>query len=280
MKIKSAQLSPYTLSHMLKGVVVVADPKRGVIIRSRPTRKKPRTLLQKQYSRRFGFAGAMASNSEVMQLQTAIEMSKGTEQVPRDILTMAALGNYYILLNQDGTEWDHVEGPVYKGRKWKTSEMEIWTRYNTINSTGYGTSARAFKGFTFTPLRTLEVTGFKVVLQTLATASYQIAVGIENASHVIQSISKSSIQFGGISVHNVLHFEMPFTFSQNNSYFLMVGRTDGAGSYALPIAGSTEDALTFPHTLGGGVAYNSVNPVVGNTLFFSAGATQPFGFLF
>jgi len=113
MKITSAQLSPRALQHSLSGVVVRAT-KNGIVIQKWP-KKRGASMhpIQKHYAIRFGFAARMAANPEPLSLLTAMEMAKGTEQVPRDILTMAALGVYYEPIGPDGQQWGHVPGPLY-----------------------------------------------------------------------------------------------------------------------------------------------------------------------
>lgn len=51
----------------------------------------------------FGIAAYWASHVEPLQYETAVEMAKGTQQVPRDILMMAMMGTYYEFLMPDGS---------------------------------------------------------------------------------------------------------------------------------------------------------------------------------
>lgn len=111
MKITSAQADPDALPHGLKNVQVRAT-RWGVVIQAKP-RKGNRSWspLQKQQRIRFGLAARMASDPHSLDLRTAMEMAKGTQQVPRDILTMAAQGRYYFIANPDGTAWRTTERP-------------------------------------------------------------------------------------------------------------------------------------------------------------------------
>lgn len=52
----------------------------------------------------FGIAARWASHPEPKMYQTAVEMAKGTQQVPRDIIMMAIMGTYYTFVLEDGTE--------------------------------------------------------------------------------------------------------------------------------------------------------------------------------
>lgn len=112
MKLWPANADPDAIPHGLKDVQVRATKRWGIIAQTRPQRQPRSTQLQKQYRTRFGLAGRMAANPGSLDLLTAIEMARGTEQVPRDILTMAALGAYYLIVNPDGTTWRRPEKPV------------------------------------------------------------------------------------------------------------------------------------------------------------------------
>lgn len=91
---------------------VRATPHGYVVQQTPPNPIAFRSPLARQMTVRFGFAGRMASNPSDTQLETAMEMAKGTEQVPRDILTMAALGRYYIFETDAGGTWRHVRTPT------------------------------------------------------------------------------------------------------------------------------------------------------------------------
>lgn len=112
MRIEPANADPDAIPHGNK-YVQVRVTKWGVVVQRRPRKGTRRwTKREKQWQQRFAFAARMASNPISLDLRTAIEMSLGTEQVPRDILTQAALGAYYIVQNKDGTYWRRVSEPA------------------------------------------------------------------------------------------------------------------------------------------------------------------------
>lgn len=112
MKIKPLGPDPDAVPIGLKGIQVRAT-RWGWVAQAQPgPRTKPRTLLQKQYVQRFTFAARMASQPEPRELETAINLAKETQQVPRDILTMTAMGRYYAIENEDGTWWRYCERPT------------------------------------------------------------------------------------------------------------------------------------------------------------------------
>jgi hypothetical protein len=114
MKIIPAPLQPDSIPFKLRGVMVRAT-KWGWVVQKLPAKENGRfSPLVAAYRKRFGFAARMASNPNPLDLATAHFFSKGTEQVPRDILTTAALGRYFEIVNPDGEQWEHVAGPIFQ----------------------------------------------------------------------------------------------------------------------------------------------------------------------
>lgn len=102
MIIKSAAVSPDQIPTGLSGVYARAT-RWGLVIQAKPKKGgRRKTQNEKDFIKRFSIAGVMASNMQAKEMETAIEMSRGTEQVPRDICTMACLGRYYIFHFEDG----------------------------------------------------------------------------------------------------------------------------------------------------------------------------------
>lgn len=97
-----------------KGKFVLRDTAQGPVVQSTPRRSPDSwSELQRHYRIRFGLAAYYAANPFWSDLATAIHMSEGTEQTPRDILTMAALGTYYIIRSRAGQQWQSSPNPVY-----------------------------------------------------------------------------------------------------------------------------------------------------------------------
>lgn len=110
-KVDLGPVAPRALPSV-RGAFYIRDTRWGPRAQAWPKPRKNWSLLQKQYRTRFAFAARMAATPYPLDYQTAVEMAKGTEQVPRDILTMAALGQYYEIVGPDGIPWGHVEGPI------------------------------------------------------------------------------------------------------------------------------------------------------------------------
>lgn len=68
--------------------------------RARPAKPRPEDeWLRKQ----FGYAARMAANAEPLNMQTAMNLTRGTEWVPRDLLMRGIYGKAYTVILPDGT---------------------------------------------------------------------------------------------------------------------------------------------------------------------------------
>lgn len=77
----------------------------GIVFQKWP-RKRPKAKTGGEYykQREFGMAAAWASDPEPIGYQTAVELSKGTTNVPRDLIMMTSYGTFYRVFLPDGTE--------------------------------------------------------------------------------------------------------------------------------------------------------------------------------
>lgn len=104
-KVHMLQQAPETL-YGHRGLFVLADTKHGVVALKWP-RKRGRGKQGYDFYRQteFGLVASMVASPNTYDYSTAVEMAKNTEQVPRDILMMCAMGTYYTFAFKDGTEW-------------------------------------------------------------------------------------------------------------------------------------------------------------------------------
>lgn len=102
MKIEPDPLVPDALLST-RGVVVVRQTRWGTIASKWP-RPGPRGNSAGQRWRRieFGQIAAASKNVHSLDLQTATEIAKGTNWVPRDLLMMAMMGNLFEVVLQSG----------------------------------------------------------------------------------------------------------------------------------------------------------------------------------
>lgn len=105
MKVKADYLSPRAIPRA-RGRYVIRITERGTYITSWPKRRTTKYDPYEFYKRQeFANAAYAAANPEPFQFETAINLTRGTEQVPRDLLTMAAYGRAYRITGPDGLEW-------------------------------------------------------------------------------------------------------------------------------------------------------------------------------
>lgn len=90
-----------------KGKPVVVNDPRGTFVRSAPRFNPTFKAYWRWWMRQeFSLAARWASNPEPMAYQTAIEMAKNTEYIPRDIIMMCSMGTYYTIVRPNGEEME------------------------------------------------------------------------------------------------------------------------------------------------------------------------------
>lgn len=112
MKVTIDPLNPDALARH-RGSFLTVSGRRGPHIQKWPgKRTTPFTTRDREWQTRFGFAASMASLPVSMEYLTAVTHSKGSEQVPRDLLTSSYMGRLYVLIGPNGQQWTEVVGPV------------------------------------------------------------------------------------------------------------------------------------------------------------------------
>lgn len=88
-----------------RGAFYIRATKHGLVAQAWPRKRGMATTGYDFYRQReFAIAARWASHPEPKMYQTAVEMTRGTEQVPRDVIMMAIMGTYYTFVLPDGTE--------------------------------------------------------------------------------------------------------------------------------------------------------------------------------
>lgn len=286
MKIDSGQLSPRQLASLLKGVNVRAT-RHGVVIQKWPRgRGGKATERERQNRARFGLAARMASNPIWLDRGTAEEMAKGTQQVPRDILTMAAMGNYYVIRRPDGTIYERLQSPIYvppepdpppppdPGSIWDREKM-LWTHYDSAWDSAYDTSSFCFKGTRIEPDETFDIDGGATILNRVATAQYKMIIAEINFFGSIVSTVESTATTATIAGQGLLQFDITATLTAGTSYAILVGRTNSSATYALPIAVNNPPSWLFPVDPSNWVRIANTAPGPGNILSFVSSPNSP-----
>lgn len=98
------QQAPDTL-YGFRGRVVISDTKHGAVASKWPRKRGPSKSGYDFYRQKeFGLVASMVASPNTYDYSTAVEMAKNTEQVPRDILMMCAMGTYYTFQLPNGDE--------------------------------------------------------------------------------------------------------------------------------------------------------------------------------
>lgn len=98
-----ANLAPDTLPRV-RGVFLIR-PWRGIHVAAKWPRKRGRPTNWRQWwtVQQFAYAAKMAANPEPMSYETARFLTEGSHWLPRDVLTMAAVGKFYEVYLPDGS---------------------------------------------------------------------------------------------------------------------------------------------------------------------------------
>jgi hypothetical protein len=102
-KVKPNPLAPDAVPRA-RGILLVQPYRGGVAARRWPRKRgQPKDPRQRYLLAQFGMAAKMAANPEPMSLATAIEHTKDSNFLPRDLLLRAAYGKAYQVILPDGT---------------------------------------------------------------------------------------------------------------------------------------------------------------------------------
>lgn len=208
----------------------------------------------------------MAANPTGPDLATAIHMAKGTEQVPRDILTMAAMARYYTFVAPDGSTWGPLPGPTVHNPTLHEADMYMRLMLTGWDSTSYTTGPYPHKGLLCLPQQTIKVRQTFAVINAVAGASYQAVIAEVDLSNVVTAMVTAPAIPYVASGQTIIAATISATLRPNVRTYLGVGRTDGSDTYPLPIvveARSLVQAPLRPLAVG---RFALANPEVGDTL--------------
>lgn len=275
-KFDQGDFDPRSIPHLTRHVVLRAT-RWGGVAQARPKiGPAPAGSLRDHYRKRFGFAARMASSATFLDYETAYHWSKGSEQVPRDILTAAALGRYWQLILPDGTVAGHVPGPIYTPdpgpeppptppQPWSGPYEMIWPFHDAAWGGTPSGSAYAMKGNQLTPLADLEVTGIAAILTTVSGGTYRAGVGQLDGSGAISTLTQTADWTATSSAKQLLSWSLTATLPGGATSFTAVWRTDAGDTYALPIAWSVDASWIFPAQRAKSLRLARAAPAIGHT---------------
>lgn len=191
----------------------------------------------------------------------------------------------------DLTDVDTTTTPPTNGQVLKyNSGLGLWEP-GTDNSGGTGSnllsggmhdddttasgSAYAFKGGIYQSIVDVTLVALEAPIQLVAGASYKIIIGTEDGSNVITTLTSSTTFVSPVTTGSLVGVTFPISFSMTagSQYFILVGRTDGVGTYALPVPfaysgdGSSQPAASVVYPMAGGTRrIADPDPIVGEQL--------------
>lgn len=141
-KVHLANLDPGSIPRV-RGAFVVHLRKEGPVAHKWPRKRgQARSFADHFLRQQFRYAATMASNPEPLQLATAIELTRGTPYMPRDLLMRAIYGKAYEVVLPDGTRLV----PADHGAPKPDQEVPF------MGALAYQTASQFVTGLTIVPL--------------------------------------------------------------------------------------------------------------------------------
>lgn len=275
---------------LVRGVFYTRSTPWGAVAQSWPTNRKKTTDRQSQWWRDlFAIAAQMAANPESLDYQTAVEMVKGTEMVPRDWLMKCCYGTAYEVVLPDGTTMEaSYKGPPElepgpgPGPEPEPEEPEMawqWSMWDKAMTAGLSALPEATKGTIFVPKIAAKCKAIRVVFNQVSGYTYRVTLAnMETASKLGATIVSADFT-STLTGRQV--FEMPAVvdLAVDTPYCVIVTATSQPGTYALPITFDMQPGWLWPVKVQSGARLASNNPQPGDTLIVSTVATIPIGLL-
>lgn len=272
---KKGDLDPKTFPHTLKGFYVREGIKNLVVAKSPKysNAKNPSRIWNEQ---QFAIAARMAASPQWLDQISAIQVSKGTEQVPRDVLMMAIYGNLVSLLFPDGTMStvaDHSRPQPTPPEQEET--MLVWSQQAQAWNTAMSGSAYCYKGAVITPQATMTLSGMQSIATLVANGLYShLVCQVDTAGKIVSTPVTSRVRpvSGGLQA---IRTPLSMTLVNGSRYFVALGRIDQGGTYALPIYWSAAQNWLGPIWTHGAYRIAKVDPALGDTLDNAASPNVP-----
>lgn len=273
-KINPANVSPDAYPRV-RGSILTRTTEHQIIVQKWPRKRGPSTTWKAYFlTQQFGIVGRMAANAEPMSWETAKYWSQGTVWMPRDILVMAAYGKLIEITGTDGTVFvpaDHSAPatptlPRPKVTQWYSNAV------NGVLAAAVSSTALAFKGSCFEPAQAMQLYSVSMNFTPVNGATYRAVCATLNGSNQITAIVNGpSKQIGG-TVRRSYEFDCQIALVAGVRYALMIGRTDGANTYAMPVSNQSGANWLFPCVDLGFARLAQNAPAIGHTVQIGAGA--------
>lgn len=245
-----ADLTASTFTHSLKGYYFTSWLGRAVWKKSPPNgfSKHPAQVWNRQ---QFGLAAQMAASPIWLDYVGALAASKGTEQVPRDVLMMAIYGGLFQLVLPDGTvttQANHSYQPPQPVKE--KSTMIVAAYYDDAYTISSRSSGYEAMGGDITFGAKTTVTHLTMVIGQSNTWDCTIWIVKMDASLKITEIIQQTPAGTFPAARAPIRIEHRATYEKGDKITIIAQRTSGSGgnSFFVPTSGTAH--WLYPMTGG------------------------------
>jgi len=265
--------------------VIYSFSRRGEYIVSKWPRKRGPTTNRTQLflARQFGLASKMASVPLDIDYQTAVNITKGYTNPPRDVLTAAAYGRLYDLQSEDGTIWSyhsHLPDPIEK-LEFQEEDM-AWT-YSTIagfsSTTTTSNTAANTKGNLFNLPIDVRIAGVRARLNPVAGHTYTCTVALLSAGYAITSILQQTSITPAAGGDGIFQWAMDVSVTGGQMHAILLHDTAGVANNVLPMFYVANCRGTEPYITIGNCYKAKASPAVGDVMTVQTGTQFSMGYL-
>lgn len=258
----------------------LTHPIRGQIIaRGWPKKRGDNQHPNSQWTaKQFAYVGQMTANAFPLDWQTAIYMTKGTDWVPRDLLTRAAFGTAYEVTLAGGDPWPVVPKSPPPPRRDPVMQWQF-NQFDNAYNTNIDTAATCWKGGILVPDTPMQIAATQAIFTAVINGTYQMLIAALDATNAITDLVFSAPQTLGTNDRRWREFDTQAQLSPGVRYAVMVGRIDAAANYALPLAMNTTPKWLMPVISLGNARIAKITPAVGDVVGFASANTPFFGLL-
>jgi hypothetical protein len=275
-KITELDLAKLNARHF-KRAFYVKRTMQGLAVQAMPKPYK-RPAISIEWNTRFGIAARMASNAISIELASAIGLSKGTTQVPRDLLTMAATGRLWQIEMPDGSILGHVEGPTVPVPQPITGDLRMWEwfQWSNMRSTAYPTGNYPSRGMQIIPKTDNTIKGIRANINGVAGAQYVAFTATLKTPTTINEPTYGDTITITSSGNQIIELPISAPIKAATPTLVMIARTDAGDTSNLPLPFPAAPQWGHTSTVSNGPNIAKALPHDGDTVVFGGtnGATM------
>lgn len=282
----------YTRLPALRGRLVLRTNGRGQLIAQAWPKKRKRPLHPTTQAQNERFRQEIAVSKRVPSefMIAARSLTHRTALMPRDVLIKAAYGQLVTLHLEDGRIytsmtnylkvstnldlitnlpgktlirgqdfWEGIDFPT-AGANWQYSYQTDW------RSTTFSGSSYAFKGYVLEPLQTTSVNALLAVFNAILNATYKMVICELDGSDEIVAVVSSDELTALQTETQPFAFPVSTVMTANTRYAIMIGRTDDADDYAMPVYFGGAANFQWPCRQIKTARLASADPAIGQTI--------------